>query len=137
MKRRFTTITALVLLLALVGCKGMEQKEREPLLVQVTTERAHEMIESGGDYLILEISTAEECSEEGTIENSINIDFFGDDFRDQVDKLDKSAAYILFCRSGKRSAKALIIMEELGFLEVYEVAGGVYAWEEKGFKMEY
>lgn len=137
MKRRFTTIATLILLLTLVGCKGMEQREREPLLVQVTTERANEMIESGDDYLILEVSTAEECSEEGTIENSINIDFFSEDFREQVDRLDKSAAYILFCRSGKRSAKALVIMEELGFLEVYEVEGGVYAWEEKGFKMKY
>lgn len=137
MKRRFTIGALVVLLLALAGCKGLEQKEREPLLVQVTTERANEMIESGGDYRILEISTAEECSEEGTIENSINIDFFSEDFREQVDRLDKSAAYILFCRSGKRSAKALVIMEELGFLEVYEVEGGVYAWEEKGFKMQY
>lgn len=127
----------LLSLLTLAGCKSISDKNREPIHTTITVAEAFERMESEREYVILDISTAEECSEEGALEGMINIDYFGDNFREELNRLDKDEAYLLFCRSGKRSAKALVIMEELGFVEVYNVDGGVYEWEEQGYRLNY
>jgi rhodanese-related sulfurtransferase len=40
--------------------------------------------------------------------------------------------YLLYCRSGNRSAQAREMMRGLGFAEVYEIDGGITAWTEAG-----
>ena len=40
--------------------------------------------------------------------------------------------YLLYCRSGNRSGQALAIMEELGFLDVADIDGGIVAWDDAG-----
>ncbi len=37
--------------------------------------------------------------------------------------------YLIYCRSGRRSAGALDMMEEIGFREVYNMVGGIVQWE--------
>ena len=69
----------------------------------------------------------------GHIENAINLDFLSETFREGLDQLDKSKTYLMHCRSGARSAPALSVMEELGFLEVYHMADGILGWEAEGF----
>ena len=39
---------------------------------------------------------------------------------------------LIYCRSGKRSGKALSMMKELGFREVYNMLGGIVQWESGG-----
>ncbi|MBA7649849.1 Thiosulfate sulfurtransferase GlpE [subsurface metagenome] len=80
------------------------------------------------DFVILDVRTPEEFAD-GHIENTINIDFYSDTFQDELDNLDKNKTYLIYCRSGGRSGKALNIMAELNFKEVYNVSGGVIAWK--------
>jgi rhodanese-related sulfurtransferase len=35
-------------------------------------------------------------------------------------------------RSGKRSAKAAALMKVLGFRDIYDIEGGIIAWEKQG-----
>lgn len=58
-----------------------------------------------------------------------NIDFKAKDFSDKVKYLDKSRTYILYCKSGKRSKKALSIMSKMGFENLYSLSGGIQSWE--------
>jgi len=74
--------------------------------------------------VILDIRTFDEFKE-GHIQNAINIDFYSDSFEKDLDKLDKTKTYIIYCRSGNRSGLALKTMEELKFMEVYNVLGGI------------
>lgn len=53
-----------------------------------------------------------------------------DSFNAQIANWDKSATYLLYCRSGKRSQRALELMQTAGFNQVYDLAGGFLAWEE-------
>ncbi len=80
------------------------------------------------DFVILDVRTAEEVAD-GYIENAINIDFYSETFRDEVDRLDKNRTYLIYCRSGARSGNALDIMDELNFREVYNISGGILDWE--------
>lgn len=43
----------------------------------------------------------------------------------------KDEEVLVYCRSGKRSANACLILETMGFTNVVNVEGGVLAWQEK------
>lgn len=76
------------------------------------------------DVVILDVRTDPEVAE-GMIEGAIQIDYRGENFRDEVAKLDTSKTYVVYCRSGGRSAAASQIMsEELGFENVNNLLGG-------------
>jgi rhodanese-related sulfurtransferase len=72
---------------------------------------------------IIDIRTPQEYAS-GHIDGSINIDFYATDFAQQLERLDKVAAYSIYCRSGSRSGKALDIMKDLGFTNVADLQGG-------------
>ncbi len=46
----------------------------------------------------------------------------------------KNEEIICYCRSGKRSVMASLILEHLGFTNVINVEGGMMAWQEKFVK---
>ncbi|WP_310556636.1 rhodanese-like domain-containing protein [Flavobacterium sp.] len=79
--------------------------------------------------IILDVRTAEEC-EEGIIPNAINIDIYkGQGFIYQIEELDKSKNYYIYCKAGGRSGQACNIMNQLGFETTYNLAEGFVQWE--------
>ena len=50
-----------------------------------------------------------------------------DDLREQTGKLDKDRTYIVYCRSGRRSACGAYLLRERGF-RAYTLVGGVRDW---------
>ena len=42
---------------------------------------------------------------------------------------------VVICRSGNRSERARLLMDDLGFGEVYDVEGGIVAWESAGLPL--
>ncbi|HSN17327.1 MAG TPA: rhodanese-like domain-containing protein [Gammaproteobacteria bacterium] len=49
---------------------------------------------------------------------------------------DRSAAIVLQCQSGGRSALATVAMQELGYKDVVNLAGGFAAWKAAGLPVE-
>ncbi len=85
-----------------------------------------------GDFVILDIRTPEEFNA-GRIAGSINIDFYEANFASELDKLDKDKTYFVYCHSGNRSGSAMGTMRDLGFIDVYDLDGGIQAWYNSGF----
>lgn len=83
------------------------------------------------DLVVLDVRTLEEF-QEGHLEDATMIDFYSEDFRAQLENLDKDAPYLLYCRSGNRSGQTRALMEELGFTDVADVDGGILAWVDAG-----
>jgi len=46
----------------------------------------------------------------------------------RLDEFDREAHIVVHCRSGPRSAKAVIAMRGAGFTNVWNVEGGILAW---------
>ena len=114
--------------------ENVEQKDAQ-VVEHVNPTDAHILIEKNRDnpdFIILDVRTSEEYSD-GHIENSLNIDYKSESFKEEVGKLGKSKTYLVHCRSGRRSEAASKIMEETGFLNIYQLEGGIQAWEEIGF----
>lgn len=84
------------------------------------------------DGIILDVRTSEEfCS--GHISEATNLDYYKDDFKEKLNIMRKDVPIYVYCRSGGRSTKAAGYMKNLGFSKVYNLNGGIGAWEAKGF----
>ena len=55
-----------------------------------------------------------------------------DDFEQQLARLDRQASYLVYCRSGGRSAFTMEIMNELGFVDFVHMPEGIEGWIEAG-----
>jgi rhodanese-related sulfurtransferase len=46
----------------------------------------------------------------------------------EADKVAKDKPVVVQCRSGKRSAAAIMQLEQLGYTNLYNLRGGILAW---------
>ncbi len=100
----------------------------------IVAKEAFDLIQENKDnprFVVLDVRTPEEFSE-GHIENATNVDYNSGTFKEELEKLDKGKTYLMHCRSGNRSSKALPIMEELNFLKVYHMTDGMNGWKAGG-----
>lgn len=94
----------------------------------IDVERFKELMKND-DVVILDVRTDEEVSN-GAIEGSAQIDFYKEDFKEQLSKLDPNKTYLVYCKTGGRSSQSCkILTEELGFSNIKNLQGGYTAWE--------
>jgi len=82
---------------------------------------------------LIDVRTPQEWNS-GVIDGAMKININGSDFKGNVEKLDKKAPVLVYCRSGGRSGKAMKILIDLGFEEVYNLKGGITACNANGNK---
>lgn len=88
-----------------------------------------DQLKADTDAVILDVRTAEECNE-GIIPNSLNIDIYkSQGFIYEVDALDKTKNYYVYCKAGGRSAQACAVMNQLGFENTFNLEGGFMQWQ--------
>ncbi|GMQ24682.1 rhodanese-like domain-containing protein [Algoriphagus sp. oki45] len=103
--------------------------------IQVISIEKFEKMSAKKKARIVDVRTPEEVSE-GHLEGALNINFLGETFAEEIDKLDKKKTYLLYCRSGSRTRKAADLMQNAGFKHVYMLEGGITAWKEAGKPIE-
>lgn len=87
----------------------------------VPTDEAVALIESG-DYTVIDVRTPAEY-EQAHVVGAINMDVESADFADQIAELDPEGSYIVYCRSGRRSALAADQMATVGFTHIVDAGG--------------
>jgi rhodanese-related sulfurtransferase len=87
-----------------------------------------QMIADNEDIVLIDVRTPEEFMQ-GHLDGAKLINFYDANFQEEVKKLDTAKKYVVYCRSGGRSAKSVNAMKKLGFTEVYNMSGGVLAWQ--------
>lgn len=80
------------------------------------------------DFVVLDVRTATEYNTLHIL-GAINRDYYATNFPAQLNALDKNKAYLIHCRTGGRSGVTCGIMQGLGFHEVYNLLGGVEAFQ--------
>jgi rhodanese-related sulfurtransferase len=86
-------------------------------------------------FKVVDVRTAEEFAT-NRIKGALNIDVKAADFKDKVEKLDKNGTYLVYCRGGFRSVRAMNLMKDLGFTRVYNLAGGLKNWQAEKLPLE-
>lgn len=116
-------------LLVLTGCglasdapRKLEPGEAAPLV-------------TGKKVQLLDVRTEEEWNE-GRLDGAVRVEIGSRDFTTQVKaNLDESQPVLVYCRSGRRSARATDKLEAMGFKTVYDLKGGILAWTKDGQKV--
>ena len=119
MNRLPTRLLVLVLValaaIAIAGCGASS-----PAAVQtVDAAKAVGMLDS---RVVIDVRTPAEYAA-GHIAGAQNIDVEAADFAAKISTLDKEAPYLLYCRSGRRSAIAAEEMAKAGFTDVVDGGG--------------
>ena len=84
------------------------------------------------NVLILDVRTPEE-TQLGIIEGATLINLYEDGFGEKIQLMEKSKPILVYCASGGRSSQAATILAEHGFMEIYNLEGGLYGWQNAGF----
>tara|TARA_Y100000385_G_scaffold60347_1_gene58742 strand:- start:25 stop:456 length:432 start_codon:yes stop_codon:yes gene_type:complete len=88
------------------------------------------LIDTEETGLLLDVRTDREFAM-GHIRGAAQIDFYRDDFREELAKLNANTPVYVYCRSGNRSGQAAKMMKSMGFKTVYNLEGGIGAWARK------
>lgn len=131
MKKTVTIILSLALATSVFSCA----KQSSGNAKTVSAEKVQTLLQQPDNVLLIDVRTPKEFKE-GHIENAQNIDFLAPTFQDNIKKLNIEKPIIVYCRSGRRSAKSTKILQEAGFTEIYDLQGGIIKWEQEGFKVK-
>lgn len=83
---------------------------------------------------IIDVRTPEEFKG-GAIESAQNFNWNSSDFMSKIEHLDKNLPVFVYCLSGGRSAAASQALLDNGFKEIYELQGGIMAWNNAGLPL--
>lgn len=83
-----------------------------------------EKFSSMSDAVMLDVRTPAEFTA-GHIDKAMNVDFENQSFESEIKKLDTSKTYFVYCRSGNRSGRAIEVMKQNGFKNIYELDRGL------------
>jgi rhodanese-related sulfurtransferase len=126
-------LSAALLLVSLLPLWASEPESVKPFSA-LLPKAAFEMIQKNRgkpDFVIIDIRTPAEFAD-GYIEGAININYNDESFLEQLDRLDKTKTYVIYCRTGRRSSDALNVMIRLGFKNVYRITGDIVRWKAEG-----
>ena len=87
------------------------------------------------DALVLDVRNAEEFRQ-GHILNARNIPMSQLDTRHSDIARYKEKPVIVACESGSRSGAAAAVLRKQGFAQVFNLSGGIAAWQQAGLPVE-
>jgi rhodanese-related sulfurtransferase len=96
----------------------------------VTVQEARRLIDDKPSLVILDVRKASEY-EEGHIEGAVNIPV--QELRVRFDELSTEGELLVYCRTGNRSAQAVDILLDIGFMKIYHMDAGITGWIEAGY----
>jgi rhodanese-related sulfurtransferase len=118
------TITMLALLLmSVISCTSSAQSGFKNAPIAELTQLKHEK-----KAVVIDVRTPAEWQQGVIAGADLFIDYNAANFKQQVAKLDKSKTYLIYCRSGGRSAGASQVMSDAGFKNVINMQGGITSW---------
>jgi rhodanese-related sulfurtransferase len=114
------------------GCLGGGPAPDDSTVRTIPPARASALIEEMGSspgFVIVDVRRPDEFAG-GHIPGAVNINSAG--FSEHLQDLDPDGTYVICCQRGGRSAGVRELMREAGFGEVYEIEGGMNAWQAAG-----
>jgi rhodanese-related sulfurtransferase len=91
---------------------------------EISVQELKEMIDKGEDFQLIDVR--EDFEYEVSNLGGTLIPLGG--ILIEADKVAKDKPVVVQCRSGKRSAAAIMQLEQLGYTNLYNLRGGILAW---------
>lgn len=115
-----------------VGCSGSKKAEsaaepRPQDRITILHVNDFEQMARQGEIRVIDVRTRSEYNE-GHIAGAENVDVNQPDF---IERLRLKGDVAVYCRTGKRSHTAAMMIAEQGY-NVYDLGGGIMAWRQAG-----
>ncbi len=130
---RITKILGLLLVtMTFLSCSNAQEEntiQEDPsgaIVSLVGKAEFKKLMEKEGAQLV-DVRTPREIAG-GKIGDAMEMDFTASNFKDQISTLDKNKPVLIYCAAGGRSARAVKMMQQMGFMEIHELRGGYNAW---------
>ncbi|HJR99622.1 MAG TPA: rhodanese-like domain-containing protein [Flavobacterium sp.] len=120
---KLKSLLCLTILFTIISCNAQTSTNIKTVQVDAFAKE----IKNTQKPQILDVRTPSEFTE-GHIEKATNIDWLGENFIKDSEKLDKNKTVYVYCKSGRRSLKASEKLAELGFKNIYNLDGGYLKW---------
>ncbi len=120
-------LSRLLCVMCLLLCSSVGAAEFRAGVQHVKAEEAHQLMTDDKSIQVLDVRTPKEYAQ-GHIKGAINIDYYADDFAEQLEALDPNTTYLVHCRSGVRSGRSLPILKAKGISHLIHLDGGIRAW---------
>jgi len=127
-----------VLPIVLMSCNSNENEssiENQYVIENINAAKFKEKLENSDNHVLIDVRTPDEF-DSGHINSALNIDIYNSNFENEISKLEREKPVFLYCRSGGRSATAANKLKELGFKTIYNLEGGITAWNSNQFRIE-
>lgn len=108
---------------------GGDELETVP---QITATEAKKLWEKG-EALVLDVRGADEYRA-GHVPGALNI--HAGRIRQNLEQIPQSRPVILHCHSGDRSSTAISVLMSAGYTRVFNLTGGIRAWQDHGYPLE-
>ncbi|MCP4296421.1 MAG: rhodanese-like domain-containing protein [Proteobacteria bacterium] len=126
------TVLILLTILCLTSFAGSKQ-----FITDISVETADATIKKNQEkkrFQILDIRTPKEF-QYGHLKGALLVDFYGKNFTQQMNKLEKDKTYLIYCHSGARTRLVVEILKQLEFKSVYIMSQGIIGWARAGLKI--
>jgi rhodanese-related sulfurtransferase len=98
--------------------------------VNITPQTAKDMIDTNSELIVVDVREESEfCDEGGHIPGARNYPWNSGVFEQRYDELPVDGDILLVCRSGHRTTHAAEFLDSKGYSSVYNMDGGMSAWE--------
>lgn len=121
-------ILLIFLFVAFSACENIAQSDSS--FERISIQEAKNLIAENTELIIVDVRTDREVAA-GKIENAIHINYFDPNFKEMIQKIDKSSKVLVYCAVGGRSAKAAQDMKKMGFESVYDLKEGYNVWKQQ------
>ncbi len=74
--------------------------------------------------ICIDARTPEEFAQ-GHLDKAINLNYLSPDLADQLEALDSSLTYYIYCRTSRRSLRICILLKNMGFENIYHLEDGI------------
>ena len=119
-------IIGMLVMLLFAGCSQAKGNPQEASFVNITAEKAKQLMDTEENYIILDVRTQEEY-DQGHIPGAILIPDNRIDADAEKVLTDKNQLILVYCRSGRRSKLAAEHLVQLGYTNIKEF-GGILDW---------
>jgi rhodanese-related sulfurtransferase len=118
-------VWAVAVMLAMAACKSAQIVSNEGYTLK---QQQFEAALNKKNAVLVDVRTPREY-DSAHIDKAVLADWRNKEaFMKVVNGFDRKNTYLLYCRSGKRSAEAADTLRKLGFGKVYDLYGGIEAW---------
>jgi len=113
------------------SCKTPRWRMFKARLNNLQPIEAQKLMDEHRGLILIDVRTPGEYLN-GHFDRAMNIDYFGEDFYEEMEKLNPEQTYLVYCRSGRRSIRTCTLMINGGIPKerVFNLDGGWQAWHE-------